>query len=127
GCAKVGARVRALDSLAEARHAFDAVGADPSSKLGLLIATSTLKAQAGQEDEARAEALEAARGAREFGNPSLVSSALFGLGFANWRFEPAEALAALDEAITMMRAIGQTSTLGHTLPLAAVIRARHGH
>src|SRR5262249_39279635 len=117
---------RALDTLVEARQALDAIGADPTSTLGLLIATSTLKAQAGEEVEARAEALEAARDAREFGNPSLVSSALFALGFASWRFEPAEALAGLDEAITMMRAIGQTSTLGHTLALAAVIRARHG-
>lgn len=117
---------RALDTFAEGRHALDAIGADPTNMLGLLITTSTIRTQAGQDVEARAEALEAVRGARELGNPSTLSSALFALGFASWRFEPTEALAALDEAITMMRAIGQTSTLGHTLGLAALIRARQG-
>jgi tetratricopeptide (TPR) repeat protein len=117
---------RALDTLAEGRQALDAIDANPTSLLGLLITISTFRTQAGQEVEAHAEALEAVRGAREFGNPSSVCSALFALGFASWRFKPAEALAALDEAITMMRAIGQTSTLGYALALAALIRARHG-
>jgi len=117
---------RALDTLAEGRRALDTIGADPTNMLGMLITISTLRAQAGQTVGARAEALEAARGAREFGNPSTLSSALFALGYSSWRFKPNEALAALDEAITMMRAIGQTSTLGHTLALAAVIRARQG-
>ena len=63
---------------------------------------------------------------RELGNPSALGSALFALGFASWRFEPTEALAALDEGITLMRTIGQTSTLGHALALTALIRARNG-
>jgi predicted ATPase/class 3 adenylate cyclase len=117
---------RALDTLAEGRRALDAIGANPQSKLGLLIATSTFRSQAGQASQARAEALEAVRDARELGNPSALSSALFALGFAGWRFEPAEALTALEEAITLMRTIGQTSTLGHSLALAALIRARRG-
>jgi tetratricopeptide (TPR) repeat protein len=117
---------RGLDILAEGRRALDGISADPTQTLGMLITISTFRGQAGQEIEARAEALEAVRAAREFGNPSSLSSALFALGFASWRFEPTEALAALDEGITLMRTIGQTSTLGHTLALAALIRARQG-
>jgi predicted ATPase/class 3 adenylate cyclase len=115
-----------LDILAEGRRAIEAIDADPTQTLGMLITISTFRAQADQEIEARGEALEAVQAARVFGNPSLLSSALFALGFASWRFEPTEALAALDEAIALMRTIGQTSTLGHTLALAALIRARRG-
>jgi predicted ATPase/class 3 adenylate cyclase len=117
---------RALDVLAEARRALDAVGADPVSTLGLLITSSTFRTQAGELMEARGEALEAIDASRELGNPSSLSSALFALGLASWRLEPSEALAALDEGIALMRTIGQTSTLGHSLALAAVIRARFG-
>jgi predicted ATPase/class 3 adenylate cyclase len=116
----------ALDTLLEARQALDAAGAAPTDKLGLLVATSTIHSQASQAGRARAEAIEAVHGARELANPSLLCSALFALGYATWRSEPNEALAALDEAIPLMRTCGQTSTLGHTLALAAVVRARRG-
>jgi predicted ATPase len=116
----------ALDILDEGRQALDAVGADLIDRLGLLITISTFRSQAGQAVQARAEAAEAVRGAREFGNPSSLSSALFALGFASWRSEPTEALAALDEGIWLMQTIGQTSTLGHALAVAALIRARRG-
>ena len=112
---------RALEILAEAREALDAINS-PFGEAHLLISAAAFEALAGEIDQARADAERAVELARRLKNPSLLTLALNSLAWVLQRDDPEAALRALEHSLEGQVA-GSTQS---SLALAGGLRARLG-
>jgi predicted ATPase/class 3 adenylate cyclase len=87
---------------------------------------AAMLATSGHSTEAGVEAAIALERAREIGNPTCLTLALFTLAWAEWERQPETALAAVEESIALSRAGAVDGGLGTALGLAARIRMQMG-
>jgi tetratricopeptide (TPR) repeat protein len=113
--------------LTGALQILDEVGADLYNYAQIHAATAAMAAIFGNLDLARGEATVALEIARRLGNPSRLALALYAFGLTLWQSDPADAQAALEEHIQIVRATGYTNVLARVLALHAQLLARAGN
>jgi hypothetical protein len=113
--------------LTGALQILDEVGADLYDYAQIHGATAAMAAIFGNLDIARGEATVALQIARRLGNPSRLALALYAFGLTFWQSDPADAQAALEEHIHIVRATGYTNVLARVLALHAQLLAHAGN
>jgi predicted ATPase/class 3 adenylate cyclase len=93
---------------------------------GLRIAFACQAMLSVLEDEALEHAELALAEARRLRQPTLEATAIYALGMANSRRDPAGAIELLREAVRELRALGIESEHGSALLLITGLEARHG-
>jgi predicted ATPase len=112
--------------LAEALQILDEVGADPWQYAQLHGVAAVVAALFGNLTLARQEAAVAIESSRRVGNPTLVGLAVYGFALASWQSDPIAAQAALEEAVSIVRAVGDSAMVPRALALLAHLRAGSG-
>jgi predicted ATPase len=113
----------ALSAFADGHAALDAISAPPNGHAHLYMAEATVT---GDPAVAGDCALAALAAARLSANPTALAIALCGLAYTCSVDDPAQALAAATESITLTRAGAGDGVYGLALCLAAALHARKG-
>jgi predicted ATPase/class 3 adenylate cyclase len=110
--------------MAEGRKALEAIGADEWTRVSFAWTTAAFGGVLG-DPGARSLAEEAVTIARRIGNPSSIANSLHALGWSLAHDSPDEALAAFEEATSVLR-IANDNLLTSALSMIARLRARAG-
>jgi hypothetical protein len=99
---------------------------DPIATTGLRCVYAVNLTLLGRSSEALTEAQRALDDARALRQPTLEIAALFALGYAKVRSDPAEAIALLRTSLELGRGHHSESESGVTLGMLAYLEARRG-
>jgi predicted ATPase/class 3 adenylate cyclase len=110
----------------EARRTLDDAHSGPFARAFVESSAGFARAVAGDLEGAREHAELAMPLARTTRNPTLIASSLFGVALSEMQTNVAEALAAIDESVSLTRAGASEIVLGFVLAMRAKLRVRAG-
>ena len=119
-----GDEAKVREVIAEADQRLEALGGNAYPRANLHSAAATMLLTVGDIDGAAREAELGMEIARQGGNPTCLTLALFAFGWVHTNDDPESALAAFNESIALTRAGALDGAFGAALCQAALIRAR---